>query len=774
MASAHIDQPLDEQRLRSLSRKRDGGALDTEFYVPAMHCSGCMRKIESGLGALPFVKSARTNLSTQRVHVTWDGDTGQAETLRAEFKKLGFDATVFQLSDLDQADTTRNDLLMCLGVAGFAAANIMLLSVSVWSGADGPTRQLFHLISGLIAIPAVAYAGRPFYTSAIKALRSGQLNMDVPISLAILLATAMSIHESLTDGKDAYFDAATMLLFFLLIGRTLDHIMRARARGAVKALAGLAAKGGIVLAPDGTQSFVNLRDIKPGDHLLVPAGERIPVDSVVIGGTSDIDRSLVTGESAPLAATVDTPIEAGAINLSNPIELRATRTEDTSFLAEVVRLMEAAEHGKARFVQIADRAARIYAPAVHLLALATFIGWIFSTHGDWHTAASTAIAVLIITCPCALGLAVPIVHVIGAGRLFERGVMLKDGAALERLREVDTVIFDKTGTLTLGHPKITSTNASSKLGALAATVASTSVHPMAKSVAAFVADGGSEPLTSYSDKPEHIRDVAGSGIEARVNQRRIRLGRRAWVEEIARIPTEDAQSASRRASTVWIGMEGETAAHFALQDPLRPDAAQVICQLQRDGLSTQILSGDAPGPVRSVAKSLKIETAASEQKPQDKINRIVALQQDGHKVLMVGDGINDAPALAAADVSMAPSSGSDIGRQCADLVFTHASLDCIPFARRISVRADRLVKQNIGIAVIYNCIAVPFAVAGYVTPLFAALAMSASSILVVANSLRLRYGDTKPQRRLGSKTPRPANATGGVALGTPPHGAHAR
>jgi Cu2+-exporting ATPase len=736
---------LDEQRLRSSARKLEGDLLESEFYVSGMHCMGCMNKIEKGLAELPFVEMARTNLSTKRVRVKWFGANGQASALQSKLADLGFEATVFQLVDVGELEGNKelNRLLMALGVAGFAAANIMLLSVSVWSGADGTTRQLFHLISGIIAIPAIAYAGRPFFSSAYSSLRRGRLNMDVPISLAVVTAAAMSVYESLVNGVDAYFDAAVMLLFFLLIGRTLDHVMRERARGAITALARIAAKGGIVIGIDGSHQFVSLREIRKNDRIFVPAGERVPIDSVVLKGKSKVDRSLVTGESAPAAVAPGDLLEAGVVNLSSSIEARATQTEDNSFLAEVVRLMEAAEKGKARFVRIADRAVRIYAPAVHVLALATFIGWMIIGNGDWHAAAYSAIAVLIITCPCALGLAVPIVHVIAAGRLFSRGVMLKDGAALEKLCKVDTVIFDKTGTLTLGRSIVTGGSVNKEQCEIALALARTSAHPAAKAVARYV---GNQHRPGMSEDIE-VHELPGLGLEAKVNNRLVRLGRQSWVNELAShnppVWHRANQPNGTTGTTVWMCREGETPAYFVLDDALRPDTQKVVEQLRNEGLAIEIMSGDADLPVQAIARALSVTSVGSELKPQDKIDRILMLQRAGRRVMMIGDGLNDAPALAAADVSMTPSSGSDVGRQSADLVFVHDSLEGVTFARRIAKRADRLVKQNMAIAIAYNCIAVPFAMAGFVTPLVAALAMSSSSILVVANSMRL-YRSVKP------------------------------
>ncbi len=723
---------LEEERLRAASRVIDGNTLQTEFHVPDMHCIACVRKIERSLSKLAFVSNARANLSTRRVRVTWQADNGQATRIAGTLAGQGFDHALLQAGVLgDSDDATFKHLLLCLGVAGFAAANVMLLSVSVWSGADAETRQLFHLISGLIAIPAAAYAGRPFFSSALRALSHRRLNMDVPISLAVVLALAMSVSESLSGGAEAYFDAAVMLLFFLLIGRTLDHMMRDRARDGVKLLSRLSAKGAIVIEADGSQHYVATEKLQPGTRVFVAAGERVPVDGIVRLGTSELDRALVTGESRSQPIGTGDRVEAGTINLTGPIEIEATKTADTSFIGEVVAMMEAAEQGKARFVRIADRVARIYAPAVHIIAFLAFAAWMLATGGDWKLSAYTAIAVLIITCPCALGLAVPIVHVVSAGRLFEHGILMKDGGALERLREIDTVVFDKTGTLTLGRPDVIATGADGAQLALAGALAAQSKHPAADAVARHGARFGSlDHVTLHN-----IREVAGFGIEARHDGRAIRLGRRSWVAEITDPASSDPDPSE---STVWFGKAGGKPVCFEMRDALRPGARQAVERLLGLGLRVEILSGDAVPAVRTIADELAIANWQAEQTPSDKIGRIEALKRDGCNVLMVGDGLNDAPALAAGHVSMAPSSGSDVGRQAADFVLTGESLASIPFAHDIAERANALVKQNIALAVAYNCIAVPLAAFGYVTPLVAAIAMSASSIVVVANSLRLR------------------------------------
>ncbi len=725
---------LREERLLSAAHRADGDVLQSDFLVPGMHCAGCMAKIEKRLNNLPFVENARANLSTRRVSVLWRENGGSASEIDQAITDAGYEHTPFDLGAVDPkaGQETGRRLLLSLAVAGFAAANIMLLSISVWAGADAATAQLFHLISGVIAIPAVAYAGQPFFGSAVSALRRGGLNMDVPISLAVLLALSMSLYESLTGGQEAYFDASVTLLFFLLIGRTLDHVMREKARGAVTRLMNFAAKGAAVVEADGSVRFAPLSEIEPGTRILIAAGERIPVDGKVVAGKSDLDRSLVTGESESVPVGKGAVIEAGTLNLTGPIEIEAIRSAEKSFLSEIIQMMEAAENGKAGYVRIADRMAAIYAPAVHILAALAFVGWLAAT-GDWHRAVYTAIAVLIVTCPCALGLAVPVVHVVGANRLFRDGVMIKDGAAFEKLAEITRVVFDKTGTLTLGRPGVTGVDgdASRHSGAIKA-LAARSHHPSAAAIARSEKIAGAPAI-----EIDGLTEYPGLGVEGAVDGKTVRLGRPEWVREIANGGNRAETGGSN--SVTAFAVEGGEPVIFHLSDALRPGAGGAVAALKQAGLECEILSGDAEGPVDHVAAELGIANAAFGLTPKDKIALLADLQTRGEKVLMVGDGLNDAPSLAAAHVSIAPATGSDVGRLAADLVFTRESLLAVPLARNVAVKAGRLVRQNFALAILYNCIAVPLALAGYVTPLIAAIAMSASSIVVVSNSMRLSW-----------------------------------
>jgi P-type Cu2+ transporter len=516
-------------------------------------------------------------------------------------------------------------------------------------------------------------------------------------------------------------------LFFLLIGRTLDHMMRAKARDAVGRLGRLAAKGGLVIGRDGSINYSPLEKIKPGMILRVAVGERIPVDGTVVDGMSDVDRSLVTGESAPLRAEPGIALEAGTLNLTGAIDIRADRDARASFLADVMQMMQAAEQGRGLYVRVAERMAKLYAPVVHLLALCTFTGWMTYTHGGWHDSFTAAISVLIITCPCALGLAVPVAHVVAAGRLLSLGILMKDGSALERLAEIDRIVFDKTGTLTSNFASIRrNTIAKGKPSAIAKALALRSIHPGARALASAISEAPIQNLRAFHEVP-------GYGVEAELDGKAMRLGRMEWVSELA------ARSHAHHLPK-GIGFCVQDGPLFAAQldEELRPGVSAVIHAFNQAGIESEILSGDVSEAVQRAARVADIKKFKFALKPGDKVSCIKALAKTGHKVLMVGDGLNDAPALAAAHVSMAPSSASDTGRMVADFVFTGKDLSAVWQAYQISKCAGRIVKQNFAMALIYNALAVPLAISGSLNPLIAAIAMSISSILVVGNSLRLR------------------------------------
>lgn len=682
--------------------------------VPGMHCAGCMAKVERAFGDVPGVKAARANLTGRSVEVIHDGHVPMPAIIEA-LAAVGFEAQ--PRAEIAPPPSAVKPLLAPLAVAVFAAMNVMLLSVSVWSGADGATARMFHWISALIGVPAIAYSGRPFFTSAWKAVRKWTTNMDVPISIGVILATTLSFYEVVTGGKDAWFDGTLMLLAFLLVGRVLDAMMRDRARAGVDALLRQAANGATVVDDSGLAAWVEAGRLTPGMVMRVASGERLAADGTIRTGTSRFDQSLLTGESAPVIAGPGDPVLAGTLNVDAPVDVTVTAIGHGTALAEIAQLMEAASQSKSAYVRVADRAARLYAPAVHTLAALAFVGWMLAGAGLYKSLV-IAIAVLIITCPCALGLAVPVAQVVAAGALMKRGIMVKDGSAIERMAGVDRALLDKTGTLTLGRPvpdEAALAALSPDEAAVALALASNSRHPLSKGLAAALSARGVRAATI-----EDVHEEAGRGMAAHWNSCAVALGRPVGVEGTA----------------TALSIEGTPARVIRFSDTLRPDAAEALRRLSALGISASILSGDAPDAVAEVARETGLAGIGGVS-PAGKQQAIVALQEAGHKVLMVGDGLNDGPALMKADGSMAPGSASDVGLHSADLVFTGDSLLAIPRAVAAARRTMAVVRQNFALAIVYNLLAVPLALAGMVTPLIAAIAMSASSLMVVSNSLRL-------------------------------------
>ena len=687
--------------------------ISTRFTVPGMRCAGCIGKIERELPKVDGIIAARANFSAKRVAIQHDPALDET-ALTAALLAIGFEAQLVADNPLGVETHERKRLIRALGVAGFGMMNVMLLSVSIWSGADGPTRDLFHWLSALIAMPVIAYSGRPFFASAWMALSHRRTNMDVPISIGVILATALSLYETITGGGHAYFESAVMLLFFLLAGRVLDAVMRDRTRAGIGALLGRMGKSASVIGPDGTTRRVAAGELEPGMLVLVAAGEALAADGAVEDGASAIDNAMLTGESAPEPVAPGAIVHAGAINLSAPLRVRLTAVADDTAIAEIARLMDEAGQSRSHYVRIADRASRLYAPVVHSLAALAFVGWMIAGAG-WHQSLTIAIAVLIITCPCAMGLAVPAAQVVASGALLRRGLLVKDGSALERLAECDIALLDKTGTLTLGTPRADIAALGAEARSVALGLAQASRHPLSQGLAAALLHEGVVPAVIAD-----VREVSGAGLSGRWNGVEVALER----------PDDAAQSLATRLRI------GGTAQTITFADPLRIDAAATLAALRAEGIEASILSGDRAAPVEAAARELGL-AATAEVSPQAKLAALEALKAQGRRPLMVGDGLNDGPALAAAHASIAPGTASDASQQAADAVFIGEKLMPVALAVRVAKATMRIVRQNFGFSIIYNVLAVPLALLGLVTPLIAAIAMSVSSLVVVANSLRL-------------------------------------
>ena len=729
--------PPDEQASRpdpSAFARRDARGRDTlDLLVKGARCAGCIRKIEGGLLALPGVEDARLNLTTGRLAVTWRAGALAPIRIVATLIDLGYEAVAFDPATAEKsADAEGRALLIRLAVAGFASMNIMMLSVPVWSGAGemgAGTRALMYWISALIGVPAALYAGQPFFRSAWAALSKGRANMDVPISLAVLLTLAMSLFETVAGGRHAYFDGVVMLLFLLLIGRYLDHRLRQEARTAARDLLALQAVTAARLDADGIARAIPVREIAVGDRIALAPGDRVPVNGIVEDGASELDRAILTGESTPVSVSVGEALHAGAVNLTRPLIMRASARVEDSTVAELARLIELGEQTRAARMRLVDKAAALYVPIVHTLAALTFIGWLiapllFDLEAlGVRGALTNAIAVLIITCPCALGLAVPAVQIVATGRLFKRGVFVKSGDALERLAQIDTIVLDKTGTLTLGHPRLVSAVGEEALRT-AASLARASRHPLARALVAAAGPGRAAA---------NVRETPGQGLEAVIDGAPVRLGARAFA-------APDAIGEAHAGAELWFTHGDGAPTQLQFEDALRSDAAAVIAALKARGLTIELLSGDRPEAVEAAARAAGVAAWRGGASPQDKIARLATLKAEGRKPLMIGDGLNDAAALAAAFASASPGSAIDASQAAADLVFQGEALAPLVEAIDVARAAHRRVIENLGFSALYNVLAIPIAVIGWVTPLIAAIAMSSSSLIVTLNALRLQVG----------------------------------
>lgn len=709
----------------------DERAID--LVVRGAKCGGCLSKIEKSVSALPGVTQARLNLSSGQMRVRWTGPLA-ADRIAQTISDLGYGVSA-QAADTGAADKAREErsLLISMGVAGFAAANIMLLSVSVWAGhgeMGEATRNTLHALSGIIALPVLLFSGRHFFRSAWAALSKGHANMDVPISLALSLAFGVSVFETIRGGEHAYFDAVVMLCFFLLIGRFLDARLRRQAHAAANALAAMQTSAVTRLNDNGSAVSVAASDIAAGDRILLAPGERAMVDMRILTGISDVDESLVTGESLPSTFSPGMTLHAGAINVTGPLRGEALKVAEESLLSQIGEMLEAGEQRRSAYRRIADRAVSIYVPFVHTTAVLACVGWLL-LGASLPEALMIAAATLIITCPCALALAAPVAQVVAAGRLFRKGVYLRSGDAFERLAEVDHIVFDKTGTLTLGTPKLEgiqqngspvpleSTEAVAML-ADAASMARVSHHPLSRALVAMAGPG---------TVLESVHEIVGRGLEAEMDGQVWRLGSASW--------TGAAAQGALHGPSLWLDQGDTPAVQFRFGDDVQPGAAEALETLRDQGIELEIVSGDQNSAVASLAEALGIRDWTGEATPQEKVARLERLRADGRRVLMVGDGLNDAGALSLAHASLAPGAAIDITQSASDAVYG-GGLEAIPVVLRVARKTRSVMRQNFALAAAYNIVAVPIAVTGHVTPLIAAIAMSLSSIIVTLNAMRLQ------------------------------------
>ncbi|MDF3047304.1 MAG: Nitrogen fixation protein fixI [Candidatus Midichloriaceae bacterium] len=694
------------------------------LLVEGIHCSSCVWLIENTLRKHKSVKQAHINMSTRRLIIIWEGSQEDLSPLIEQIFALGYKLIPFtpQAAE-EEAKEKEKDLLIKIGVSGLVNVAMMMIIYGVWAGnfdnsMGHYTRLITHILASLIAIPAIIYSGSPFFHSAFKALKAKRTNMDVPITIGILGATFISIQETLLGSSYTYYDAAIGLIFFLLIGRFLDLKSRNRAREFAHNLL-LNQPKTITLEIHGKLVFLPLSKANVGDIAFVSVGERSPADGIIIEGETEVDNSLITGESMPVALKVGDTISCGTLNLGAPIKLRIKALADDTLLGEIIRLIEVAEQSRSRYVRIADQVSRYFTPVVLILSLITFTLWYFIWNENFSTALLHSIALLIITCPCALGLAVPVVQVLASSRLMAGGVIVKSPDALEKLSQINHIVFDKTGTLTEGKPQINNRELiDDKEFEIISSLASFSKHPLCKQIA------------SSNLSFDNTQEIKGQGLTAEFKGETIKLGSRS----LCGVTTSSDDSYLE----MWYKRGDRSPIRLTFLDKLRPDVKETLQIFKELSMKIDILSGDRAEAVIAVAEELYISNYQAGVSPKQKYEYLKLLSDSDQKVLMVGDGLNDAAAFKAAFVSISPSSSLEITQTNSDIIFQGQKLWPIAESFKVSLKSSKLVKQNFGLALLYNILTVPLAMLGYVNPIVAAITMSTSSIIVVVNSLRVK------------------------------------
>jgi len=742
----------DEPEVAQRYVRGDEAACETTLLLDGLRCGACVWLIERTLAAQPGVTSASVNFATERAVVRWDPEKTRLSQLLSRIAAIGYRALPYDARQREaQLARGTRQIIRRLFVAGIGMMQVMMYALPVYMADTGEVepefRQLMRWASLLLTLPVMLYSAQPFFSGALRDLRARSLGMDVPVALGLAAAFAASTWSTVSGHGEVYFDSVTMFVFLLLGARYLEWIARRRASRAVDAMAAALPERvtRVVAEPDelteaglacAALEEVPAARAAPGDLLRIVAGERIAVDARVVAGATAVDQSLLTGESAPVPRGVGDEVPGGAVNAGNPVWVRVLRTSADSTLSTIERLIERAALDKPAIALLADRVAGWFVLALLVLAAAVAIVW---WQIDPSRVLPVGVAVLVVSCPCALSLATPAALAAATGAVTRRGILVASGRALETIAGCTDVVFDKTGTLTTGRPRLVDTTCFDgsdphEALRLAAALGAASSHPMSAALTAAAQEERLPGATRLHQEP-------GAGVEGEVAGLEHRLGSAAFAAQWAALP----QTGHGSASEVWLVRRGRPVARFELRDTLRADAAAAVDALRAAGLRVHLLSGDHPAAVASVAGDLGIETVRAQAAPQEKLAYVRDLQADGRRVLMVGDGINDAPVLAAADASLAVGDATALARTAADTVLLAPNLELVPALVSVARRTRRIVTQNLAWASVYNAIAIPAAALGFVPPWLAALGMSGSSLLVVANALRLRL-PAKPPR----------------------------
>ena len=716
---------------REHSRQVSPDCREITLVVEGMRCAACAWLIDRALTQIEGVEEVQSNAMSGRVQVCWQPSKTPLSASLKRLAALGYSPHLAPGEALEQARTKeRNTLLMRLGVAGLGALQTMMFAEALYLDTAGemsdPTRDFFRWIAFAVAAPVVFYSGWPFLVGMWRELQHRRFGMDTLVASSVLLAYFASLYETVRGGRHVWFDAAVMFVFLLLAARYVERMARQRANAAVDALArARPALAWRVLADGGTEQ-VPVAQLQPDDLVRVGVGEIVPTDGNLLAGIGEVDEALLSGESRPVEKQIGDALFAGSTVRRAPLQLRVTRTGQDTRLSHLVQLVERAQNSRPKIAQLADRISAHFVAALAVIALGVYWAWSLYTP---ERAFEVALAVLVVSCPCALSLALPAALATAAGALTRLGALPLKPDALTELAEVDTVIFDKTGTLTRGRPEIRA------LGLLPAADAQGWQATDALRVAAALERETGHPLAqafAHIDSPpaEQVRVEPGAGVEGKFDGRMWRLGKHAWACGLTSVGIEDDHG-------IWLGDGQRGWARFELQDALREDAAEAINALRAFGLRIEILSGDAAQAVEDTASALGVSLWHARQSPEDKLAWVRQRQFEGHRVAMLGDGINDAPVLAGANVSIALGGGASMAHRAADLVLTADALSRIPELFSLARRTRRIIRENLAWALAYNLLALPFTAMGWVTPWMAALGMACSSLLVTLNALRL-------------------------------------
>jgi len=719
--------------------------VETGLFLEGLRCTGCVHRVERALREAPGVTDAAVNYTSHRARLRYDPVRTSPAALVACVESLGYRATPFDPDSLSRGPEreARRALARVL-VAAFFAGNVMLISAALYIGAyqdlDDATRRGLRWLALALSLPAVSWCASPFWRGAWRGLCRREITMDVPIVLGIAIAFAVGVAGTLAEAEHLYMDSAAMIVFLILLGRTLESRSRARASGAVERLTALAPETALRRGADGLET-VPTSALRPGDRVVVAPGQRIPVDGYIVVGATEVDEALLSGESQPVLRERGAQVTGGATNVLSEIEIEVTAAADAGTLARLASLLEQAQLARPAIQQLADRVAAVFAPSVLAIALLTALAWLWAGAGVFETALAAA-AVLIVACPCALGLATPAAVTAAIGRAATFGVLIKRGDALERLARVDTVLLDKTGTVTQGRFCVERVRCAAgveraALLAAAAAAEGASTHPVAQALRE-AADAAGIAVPECS--PRHARP--GRGVEAGRSAARRLVGSRAWLREHA-IPIDasleeaGAKLAAQGLTLAWVAEGARALGVVGLADPPRKDAKQAVVRLRSLSQRVELLSGDHAPAVALAAARAGVDASRAAVGPAQKLAHVEALRAAGASILMVGDGINDAAALAAADVGVAMARGADVALHAADLVVQSPRLGAVADAVELARATLRRIRQNLALALAYNAVAIPLAIAGVLPPLHAAVAMSLSSLVVTGNAARL-------------------------------------